>query len=256
MLRISKKFRLLVIEIWLPVLIITCLTLSTNLLEPSPSFSRTYELKYAQIRHPNIISTIYEALADDIIQIFKWMETPNMTSFRLWMNILGYKEDNSGFFISNESSRNGLPSIRSGKYPIYRFSRNSLFGQYIRGLNIYIDELKSPQGKIESISVYIEPIEAKGKEETWYDNFSAIKFMDYFTQGIDKSERTIDRYPEGSSIRQTINLKQKYFKSSKIKKYKLDIQSSDTGAWRLRNGKKFKRESAPYILLKIDLSES
>lgn len=80
--------------------------------------------------------------------------------------------------------------------------------------------------------------------------------MDYLSIGIEKSRETKIEYYDGSPgspyLAQTIDLKQKYFKSSKFQKYMVEIVSSPTGAWRGPNGEELLGQREPFITLQLD----
>ena len=252
MLQFLKKFRLLFLKIWIPISICIILTIGNNLLTLNPPFSQSTSPKNTQTQQSKEIPVIYQALAEDIIQIFKWMEIPSTTPVELLMYISGYQSDSDQVFFTSSAFHRGLPSVTDRKYVSID---DTTFDNYLSGLEIIIDGIKSPRKKTKIHGVYIKPSKTSDSIEAWYDNFSAIKFIDYLSKGSDKPERIVSEYDSDSGLYQTINLKQKYFKSSKFKKYMVSIESSPTGAWRLPNGKKFPKERNPYISLKIDPTE-
>jgi hypothetical protein len=259
MLKIFKRSRLLLLKIWLPVLanINIILIIGTNPLTSSPSFSQSASPRTTQTQQSKELPIIYEALADDIIQIFKWMETPGITPSELAMYILGHQSNSTDVSLPTNSLHPGLPSFKDIKYIAYRRkNKNDItIKKYIYGVDISINGFKSPQEKMKISAVWIRPFEANGIDKTWYDNFSAIKFIDYLSKGTEKPERRITEYNVNPNLYQSINLKQKYFKSSIFKKYILSIESSPKGDWRLPNGENYSIEKQPYILLQLDPTE-
>jgi hypothetical protein len=246
MLQVFKILRLLLMKIWMPVLVSVTLTIIANSLVVNTSFSRVMHPEN-QAPQTKDIELVYEALAEDVVEIFKWMATPGITPAKLATNILGFRADWEGVYLSPDKPYSGLPSSYQTRY------RNDLVvDQYVRGIIISIHGYKTPQGKLLVSSVSIRPLKFIGTESTWYYAFSAIRFVDYLSKGIERTERENFDMGADDGLNQTINLKQKYFKSSKFKKYMLFITSSSTGAWRLPNGESFSEERAPIIDLEID----
>jgi hypothetical protein len=146
------------------------------------------------------------------------METPGIAPVELAVKILGYEPDSryvSNVSMSLRSLYRGLPSFRHEKYQKYK--ENTTFNKYLYGRYPSIDGfVRSPQGKIEISDVQIYPLNLNSLnigeiKKNWYDNFSAIKFMDYLSVGIEKSRETKIEYYDGSPnspyLDQSINLK-------------------------------------------------
>jgi hypothetical protein len=93
-----KKLRLILLNVWLPILISMSLIIGITPLTSNASISSP---KSTKIQQKQEIEIIYEALADDIIQIFKWMETPGIAPVELAVKILGYEPDSR--YVSNLS---------------------------------------------------------------------------------------------------------------------------------------------------------
>jgi hypothetical protein len=250
MLQVFRKARFQFFKIWPIVSIVIILTISSNALITISSFSQSNSSKNAQVqRSKELPAIIYQALAEDIVQIFKWMENTDITPAELAMNILGYKTDDTDIILPLDASHPGLPSFEDSKYLIHR--KNIDFNKYLIGTYIHISALDNYQVKPVIWSVWIKPLEFKGTEKTWYDNFSAIKFMDYLSKGTERPKRMTTGDRSDLGLYQTINLKQKYFKLSRLNKYVVSIKSSPTGAWRLPNREHFSREKYPSIMLEI-----
>jgi hypothetical protein len=251
MLQLFKRIRLLILKIWLPVLVSIILIIVANSLLVNLSFSRVAPPRNIKVQPTSDIRIVYEALAEDIVQIFKWMETPSITPAKLAMNILRFKADDEQVYLSHDAPYVGLPSNYQTKY-----TNDVIVNRYTRGIDLHIGGFQTNLKKSPISFVYIKPLKFSKAEKTWYDNFSAIKFMGYLSKGIDKSDREIIDMGSDIGLNLNINLKQKYFKSSKFKKYMVKIVSSQTGAWRLPNGEEFQEERQPIISLEIDPEES
>jgi hypothetical protein len=120
-----KKMRSILLKIWLPVLISINLIIGITPLISNASISPSPSPKSIKISPKQEIKIIYEALADDIIQIFKWMETPGIVPVELAVKILGYEPDSPyGSYVnmSLQSLYRGLPSFRHEKYQKYNCS--------------------------------------------------------------------------------------------------------------------------------------
>lgn len=249
-----RKLRSIVIKVWLPALISISLIISTTLISDA-SISPIPLPKSPKIGQQQEIKIIYQALADDIVQIFKWMETPGITPVELGVKILGYKSDSDRVNLSPQLSYPGLPSFRHEKYQKYR--ENTTFSKYLYGKSLYISGfLRSPQDKIEISDVQIYPLNLNslniGKiNKNWYDNFSSIKFMEHLSDGEIEIEKE-EGFSEHPHLNQTIDIKQKHFKSSQHQKYVVGITSSPTGAWRGSNGEELLRQRKPFITLQLD----
>jgi hypothetical protein len=249
MLQVFKRSRSQLLKTWLPILASIVLTIVANSLIVNPSFSRLAPPKNNQVQQTKDTQIVYEALAEDVVEVFKWMETPSITPAKLAMHILGFKADSEQVYLSPDPPYLGLPSSYQIKY-----KNDFVVNQYIRGISIQIGGVQS-SGKSQISFVWIQPLELRGTKKTWYDNFSAIRFIDYLSKGTEKPEREIINMGSDIGLNLSINLKQKYFKSSKFKKYMLEITSSQTGAWRLPNKGRFIEEREPIIILKLDPKE-
>jgi hypothetical protein len=255
-----KKLISMLLNMLTPVLVSTILIIDITPLISNASVSISLP-KTPKISQQQEIQIIYEALVDDIIQIFKWMEIPGITPSELASKILGYQSDSSRVSLSPRLSYPGLPSFRHEKYLKYR--GNKTFSKYLYGRDYHISGFfRLHQEKIEISEFSIYPLNLNslnlGKiNENWHANFSAINFMNYLSIGIEKIRTKEIGYHDGypgspSYLYQTIDLKQKYFKLSKFQKYIVTITSLPTGAWQSPNGEELLRQRTPYITLQLD----
>jgi hypothetical protein len=249
-----KKYRYLLPKIWVVILlavisIAVFIPIMPNALSSqsrSPNITKTYQSKDIQL--------IYQALADDIIQIFKWMEIPKIDPPELALRILGYQDERDRVFLPIDPIYRGLPSFKNEKYIGLRSDpKNANFTPYIGGLSVDISNLnyRELSEKLKNFCIDIRPQNPENREKTWYDEFSVIEFMDYLSTGSKKRGRRIFESADTGLVK-SIDLKQKYFKSSNFKRYIVSTDISEEGAWRLPNGRRFPKERPPHILLKID----
>jgi hypothetical protein len=196
----------------------------------------------AQTQQKQETLAIYKAIAEDIIQIFKWMESPDMTPAKLANNILLRQSNPNNIVASTQLA--GLPSTS--------YSENETVKQYQSGGVLFLITGYPEDKKI--FSVLIRP-STYNLQKRWFDKFSTIKLMKYLSEGTEKSQMRDGGMAGYSSITQIINLKQKYFKSSKFKNYRVMALSYPDGSWNEPEGREFFRENYPGILLKIDPKE-
>jgi hypothetical protein len=193
MLQVFKKLRPRLLKSWLPVLLSIVLAIVANSLIVNTSFSRIRSLEQP-VPPTKDIRILYGALAEDIVQIFKWMEAPDITPIKLAMNVAGFEIQPDQVYLSPDSLYRGLPSSH-GKY-----KNDIIANQYNHGVSIFMSGSPTPSGKTEMSNVLIEPLEFKGKEKTWYDKFSAISFTDYLLKGAKKTDREIMNMGAGAGM--------------------------------------------------------
>jgi hypothetical protein len=152
----------------------------------------------------------YDLIIKDIVQIFKWMETPGMTPIELAANIRGHSCDSS------------VCSITISKEDIFHTLNSD---KYLGEVKIY-----TKQRNINKVgSVHFELI------SPWNEIFSPVEFIKKLSEGIGKPKREDPpdrdciaiRYvnPEEADdhclerLAYSVNIKKKYFNLSKFKTY-------------------------------------
>jgi hypothetical protein len=193
----------------------------------------------SQTRQKQETPAIYKAIAEDIVQIFKWMESPDMTPAKLANNILLRQFNPNDIVASTQLV--GLPSIN--------YSKDDTVKQYQSGGVFFLISGYPEDKKI--FSVVIRPSTYNLKKR-WFNKFSTIKLMKYLSEGTEKSQMRDGGMAGYPSITQIINLKQKYFKSSKFKNYSVTALSYPDGSWNEPKGREFFKENYPDITLEID----
>jgi hypothetical protein len=237
-------------EIYFPILLMLCWGSNSTAAIAAPSLPQINSLQPLPLILPapqqsqdeQVTLAIYKAIAEDIIQIFKWMESPDMTPAKLANNILLRQFNPNNIVASTQLA--GLPSIS--------YSENETVKQYQSG-GVFFLITGYPEDK-KIFSVLIRP-STYNLQKRWFDKFSTIKLMKYLSEGTEKSQMRDGGMAGYSSITQIINLKQKYFKSSKFKNYRVMALSYPDGSWNEPEGREFFRENYPGILLKIDPKE-
>jgi hypothetical protein len=167
------------------------------------------EVKPSQSSPANEQKVDYDLIIKDIVQIFKWMETPGMTPIKLAAEIRGVGCD---YFLCSIAI--GTTNASGGDF--HWLSSN----EYLRQITVY-----AKKNKLTNVNISLKSL--------WMERFSPTEFIRKLSEGSTKPIEeggfffdcvvTSRSYCPETSYKYSVDLKKRYFQSTRRKGYYVKV---------------------------------